>query len=57
MTKCVRSVLAFYKIAPFQLSAVALRTLLGFEALCDLYALEAYQLEVFSVAYLLKKTI
>ena len=29
---------------------------LGFEAFCDLYAPEACQLEVFSVAYSLRKT-
>ena len=32
------NVLIFYEVAPFQLSAVARRTILGFEALCDLYA-------------------
>jgi len=57
MTKFVHSVLTFYKVTPSQLSAIAWRTILGFEALCDLYALEACQLEVFSVAYSLRKTI
>jgi len=41
MTRFIRSVLAFYKVASSQLSAVAWRTILGLEALCDLYAREA----------------
>jgi len=56
MTKFIHSVLSFYKVAPSQLSAVAWRTVLGFEALCDLYAPEACQVEVFSAAYSLRKT-
>ena len=56
MTKFVRSVLIFYGVTPSQLSAVAWRTVLGFEALYDLYAPEACHCEVFNVAYLLRKT-
>ena len=56
MTKSVRNVLIFYEVSPSQLTAVAWRTVLGFEALCNLYAPEAYQCEVFSSANLLRKT-
>ena len=56
MMKFIRSVLIFYGVAPSQLSAVAWRIILGFDALCDLYALETCHCEVFSAAYLLRKT-
>jgi len=55
MMKFVRNALVFYEVAPSPLTVVAWRTILGFEALCNLYALEAYQCEIFSVAYLLRK--
>ena len=35
---------------------MAWHTVLGFEVLCDLYTLETYHCEVFSVACLLRKT-
>ena len=54
MTRFVRSVLTVYKVAFFQLSTVAWRTTLGFEALCVLFAPEACQREVFSTAYALR---
>jgi len=41
MAKFVRSVLIFYEVVPCQLLAVAWRTVLGFEVLCDLFAPEA----------------
>jgi len=44
------------RFAPPQLTAVAWRIVLEFEALCNLYAPEACQCEVFSAAYLLRKT-
>jgi len=56
MTSFIRSVLTFYQVAPSQFSAVAWRTVLGFEALCDLYAPEACQREVFSIMFTLRKT-
>ena len=56
MMKFVRRILIFYEVTPSQLTAVAWRTVLGFEALCNLYAPEAYHREVFSTAYLLRKT-
>ena len=56
MMKFVRSISIFYGVAPFQLSAEAWRTVLGFEALCDLYAPEACYYEVFNIVYLLRKT-
>ena len=56
MMKFVRSVLIFYRIAPSQLSAVAWHTVIGFEALRDLYALEACLCEVFNTTYSLRKT-
>ena len=56
MMKFVHSVLTFYK-APLSVISGSWLTVLGFEALCDLYALKVCQLEVFSVAYSLRKTI
>ena len=56
MMKFVRSVSIFYGVAPFQLSTEAWCTILGFEALCDLYAPETCHCEVFITAYLLRKT-
>ena len=56
MMKFVRIILIFYGVAPSQLLAVAWRTILGFEALCNLYTPEACHCEIFSVAYLLRKT-
>ena len=56
MTKFVHSVLIFYEATPSLLMVVAWRTIMGFEALCNLYALEACQCEVFSTTYLLRKT-
>jgi len=55
--KFIRSVLAFYEVASSQLSAVSWSTVLKFKARCDLYTSEACQLEVFSIAYSLRKTI
>ena len=56
MTRFICSVLPFYQVAPSQLSAMAWRTILGFETLCALYAFEACQREVFSIAYTLRRT-
>ena len=38
MTRFIRSVLTFYRVAPSQLSRVAWRTLLEFKDFCALYA-------------------
>ena len=38
MLRFIRSVLIFYRVASSQLSAMALCTVLGFKAICDLYA-------------------
>ena len=46
----------FLQGLPSQLSAVTWRTVLGFKALCALYALGACQREVFSTAYALRRT-
>jgi len=51
MMKFVCSVLIFYRVTPSQLSVVAWCTVLGFEALCALYAPEVCKHEVFSTAY------
>ena len=56
MMKFVRSILAFYKIAPSQLSGVVWRTVLRFEALCILSVPDVCQWEVFSAAYALRKS-
>jgi len=56
MMKFVHSILIFYGVSPSQLSVMVWHTVLEFEALCDLYALEYYHYEVFSVMYLLRKT-
>ena len=56
MTRFVHSVLIFHKIHPVQLSALAWHTVLGFKALCDLYAPVSCQHEVFNTVYSLKKT-
>ena len=56
MTKFVRSILIFYGVSLSQLLAMTWRTVLGFEALYDLYAPETYHCKVFSTAYLLRKT-
>ena len=56
LMKFVRGVLNYYRIAPSQLSGVAWHTVRGFEALCDLIVQDACQREVFSVAYVLRKT-
>ena len=55
--KFVRSVLIFYRVAPSQLTVVAWQTILGFEALCKLYAFEVCHHENFNIVYLLRKTI
>jgi len=54
MTRFVHSVLTFYRVTPSQLSVVAWRTILAFEALCVLFTPEACQREVFSTAYALR---
>ena len=56
MTKFIHSILIFYRVAPSQLSTVTWCTVLGFEALCDLYAFEACLCEVFNTVYSLRKT-
>jgi len=57
MTRFIRNVSDFLQGHPSQLSAGTWRTVLGFEALFDLYSLEACQREVFSVVYSVKKSI
>ena len=57
MTRFVHSSLTFYGATPSQLSAMAWRTVLGFEAFCALYVLDACQREVFSIAYTLRRII
>ena len=56
MTKFVCNVSSFYGVVSSQIPAVGWCTVLEFEALCDIYAPEACHCEVFSAAYLLKKT-
>ena len=56
MTRFIRNVLTFYMVAPSQLSAVAWHMVLGFVALYALFAPEACQREVFSIAYALRRT-
>jgi len=56
MTKFVRSILIFSGVTPSQLTTVAWRTVLGFEVLYNLYALEVCHRKVFNTAYLLRKT-
>ena len=55
MTRFLRSVLTFYRVAPSQLLAMAWRMVLEFEALCALYPPEACQREVFSTASALRR--
>ena len=56
LTKFVHSILTYYRIPPSQLSRVAWRFVLGFEALCALIVLDAYRHEAFIIAYALRKT-
>ena len=53
--KFIRNILIFYGVIPSQLMAVAWRIVLGFEAFCNLYSLEAYHREVFNTTYLLRR--
>ena len=55
-SKFIRRILTYYKIAPSLLSGVAWHTVLGFEARCALIVPNSCQREVFSAAFVLRKT-